>query len=174
MKIKKTLIAFTLILALFAAGCGETDTPTDTPADDDTGETISDTGPIPFSELNDTVMSTKESYDNLDGYSKYTFENGEGDCVDQGLTEFAYHMDEDLGYFIVSSDSASYREELAYLDFTGNVRFKAFTLPSDEATCNAKAVAGSDDAETECYIPETDEQEKQVLCTATYKVFAHK
>ncbi|MDP3970549.1 MAG: hypothetical protein Q8P90_02515 [bacterium] len=117
---------------------------------------------IPFSEVGDNMLDAASS----DMYSEFEFVNGTGTCVDQGLPEFSYIDDPDLGYFIVESKDKTYQETWASLSFTGYLSFSEVPLTDGPADCTAISEFEKDEATVTCSIEEED------ICEATFEVNA--
>lgn len=166
----KKLLALTLISALFLAACSKTeDVDTDDSAMTDDTAAVDQ---VPFSEVGMSMLSaSKASRDDLKGYPEFPFLQGTGDCVDKGFpSEFSYIFDDTLGYKIVASSDGSFRDDYIGLGANGllNLIDVGFTLEGveGEPTCSARTTTGEDDATFECRV------EDEVVCTASYKVFA--
>ncbi len=114
-------------------------------------------GPMPFSELGMGIMDAKDDY-------KITFENGEGDCLDQGFpTDLVYGPGN-----VVKTEDGSYTEDWTSVDFTGTIRFDEVALDSGSAACAATTSSEAGTADITCSV---DEEE---VCSVTFELFAQK
>lgn len=163
-----------MAVVLVGAGCSTTET-TDTTTNEtaevteETTEVVEEvTGPVAFSEVGESMLSSKFDSDTPEGYTSYDFTEGTGTCVDQGLTEFSYLQDEELGYFVVTADVLEYQEDLAGLSFMGHLNFDEVPLGDQSAKCQAKSETGNDEATLTCTVDEVE------VCTGTYMVYANK
>jgi len=165
-------IALTLSSLFVLVSCGGQDAPT---GDDGEGDVVVEEavskGEVPFAEVGQSVMSSKfDQRTNEEGYTSYDFRDGEGTCFDDEgfMDEFAYYLDEDLGYFV--SGGGDYTEKFTSLDFIGHIRFSDVPLTSGPAKCNITATSGENTAELEC--TRSEGEEVVDVCTGTFQVFA--
>ncbi|MFC1616575.1 hypothetical protein ACFL21_05510, partial [Patescibacteria group bacterium] len=148
---------------LILAGCGQ-DKKED--ADDTTtdGDTVEEdaadeepSGPVAFSEVGSGIM------DAADTYAKFTFEDGKGDCYDQGFpTDLYYDSDN-----VVLTEDGSYQEDMTMIDFTGRITFDEVPLTDGKAECEISTSSGVDNATFNCKIDDAE------VCTGNFKVYAH-
>lgn len=161
---KKILSAIAICGIVFFVGCtgetapaDDTDTPTDTPVVEE--ETYPE-GPVAFAEVGLGLMDAADVYD------LFTFEEGEGTCLDQGFpTNLTYTSDN-----IVKTADEEYVEDMTMIDFMGNLRFDEVPLTGGPAACKITATRGVTKVQLSCSMGE-DDAEKEV-CTATFNMIA--
>ncbi|MDQ6985127.1 MAG: hypothetical protein Q9M91_01085 [Candidatus Dojkabacteria bacterium] len=114
-------------------------------------------GPVAFSEIGLGIM------DAADVYAYFTFENGVGNCMDQGFpTDLVYDSEN-----IVKTEDGSYSEDWTSVDFSGRIRFDALPLSTGDASCVIETSSVSDQADVTCSVEEVE------VCTATFDIFGY-
>lgn len=137
---------------------------TDTSQQDDTDtedssdeELVVATGPVAFSAIGKGILDAKDSY------SYFSFENGQGTCMEQGFpTNMIYDSEN-----IVKTEDDTYMEDYTSVDFLGNIRFDTLPLSTGSADCLFETSLDSDVANLNCSVNEVS------VCTATFDLFAH-
>jgi hypothetical protein len=167
---KTVIIGVVLFVVLLIAGAlgyylvtkdnttDETTEQTEESTEDSVTDTEENTGPIPFSEVGINIMDAKEEY------SKFTFVNGEGTCLDQGFPLDLIYTSEN----VIKTEDGSYAEDMTMVDFMGYIRFDELPLSTGSASCTIETSSSSDTADVTC---EVDEEE---VCTAVFDLFAYK
>jgi hypothetical protein len=165
---KNVVIAVVVILLLaLIGGAGyylltkeeseETEEQTEESTEDSDASEEEDTGPIPFSEVGEDIMDAKENY------SKFTFENGEGTCLEQDFPlDLIYTSDN-----VIETEDGSYMEDWTSVDFMGNIRFDELPLSTGSASCRIETSTTSDTASVTCEVDEVE------VCTAVFDLFAY-
>ena len=162
---KKFLSAIAICGIVFFVGCtgepaapaDDTETPTDTPVVEEEETPTYPEGPVAFAEVGLGLMDAADVYD------LFTFEEGEGTCLDQGFpTNLTYTSDN-----VVKTADEEYVEDMTMIDFMGNLRFDEVPLEGGPAACKITATRGVTKVQLSC----TDEAEEEV-CTGTFNMIA--
>ncbi|MFC1810717.1 hypothetical protein ACFLZH_04410 [Patescibacteria group bacterium] len=162
---KKAFITIFAICGLIVfAGCADSEVPA---AGDDTDTTpvveeepTYPEGPVAFAEVGLGLMDAADVYD------LFTFEEGEGTCLDQGFpTNLTYTSDN-----VVKTADEEYVEDMTMIDFMGNLRFDEVPLEDGPAACKITATRGVTKVQLSCTRGEDDAEEE--VCTGTFKMIA--
>lgn len=127
--------------------------------------------PVPLAELENTIWYTKKTPSvpgQENGYTLYTFSDGEGTCVEKGLETFTFYFDDAKGYYVASADEQ--RDLSLGMFFTSESRVSGIETPEGKVTCTALPKLGENTVPFTCVL---DMQEEE-YCTGTYQGTAQK
>ncbi len=165
---KKYIVAIVILILIALAGLfsyklltkekDEKETENNKVQSEETNQSEDDNGPIPFSKVGKNIMDAKDDYDH------FTFENGEGTCLDQGFpTDLIYTSKN-----VIKTKDDSYIENWTMVDFMGVIRFDELPLLTGSASCKIETHTNQDRADLTCTVDNVE------VCTASFDVFAYK